>query len=68
MRVRRSLILTLVLFPTLVIGISAKCARPKPVDPPASRALIDAAGTDPIALVNVSAADMPASPDILFLG
>ena len=68
MRIRRGLILTLVLLPTLAIGISANCARPKPIDPSASRALIDAAGSDPIALVNVSAADMPASPDILFLG
>ena len=67
MRNRTALLVTLTLLPTFAIG-SAWCARAKPPDPGAAHALIDAAAKDPIALVNVSAADMPASPDILFLG
>jgi HEAT repeat protein len=68
MRIRSALLLTLTLLPTFVIGVSAWGARPKPPNRAATRAVLDAIARDPIALVNVSAADMPASPDILFLG
>jgi len=61
-------LLTLTLLPTFVIGVSAWGARPRAVPSTAARAIIDAVARDPVALVNVSAADMPASPDILFLG
>jgi HEAT repeat protein len=67
-RTRSALLLTLTLLPTLVIGVSAWGARPRPPDRAATRALIDAIPRDPVALVNVNAVDMPASPDILFLG
>jgi len=68
MRKRTALLLTLTLLPTLIC-MTAWCARARPPDQnAATSALVEAAGRDPIALVNVSAADMPASPDILFLG
>jgi HEAT repeat protein len=68
MRIRTAVLLALTLSPTLALGVSAWAARPKPRDRSATRKVLDAVPRDPVALVNVSAADMPASPDILFLG
>jgi HEAT repeat protein len=68
MRIRTGVIVALTLSPTLAVAASAWAARPRPRDRTAQGKLIQAIPRDPVALVNVSVADMPASPDILFLG
>jgi HEAT repeat protein len=68
MRIRTVVLLALTLAPTFAVAVSAWGARATPKDPNRHRKLIEAIPRDPVALVNVSAADMPASPDILFLG
>ena len=68
MRIRTALLLALTLSPTLALAVSAGAVHRATGDRTAVRKLLDAIPRDPVALVNVSAADMPASPDILFLG
>src|SRR4029078_7487352 len=68
MRIRTVALLALTLAPTFAVAVSAWGARATPQDPDRHRTLMEAIPRAPVALVNVSAADMPASPDILFLG
>jgi HEAT repeat protein len=62
MRKRPALLLVCALSPTLLVVWHALAApRPRP-------SVLDAIPNDPAALVNIGAADMPASPDVLVLG
>ena len=66
--VRAGCIVAFTLLPTLAGLWRAWAVAPKRPEPAARRALLDAIPRDATALINVTAADMPASPDILFLG
>jgi HEAT repeat protein len=66
---RTAVVVVFTLLPTLAgLWRAWAVGPPRRPERPSARALVDAIPRDATALVNVTAADMPASPDILFLG
>ena len=66
--IRAGTVVAFTLLPTLAGLWRAWAVAPRRPEPAARRALLDTIPRDATALINVTAADMPASPDILFLG